>query len=69
MRTITVQVADEYDLQSIDSLLSRHGLRPVGETWQPVPVHALRRIVLTFASDEEASRALLTLAKFLPRAL
>jgi hypothetical protein len=66
MRTVMVQLADEYDLKSIDSILRRHGLRPVGETWQPVPVHALRRVVFSFASENEAGRAYSLLAKLLP---
>ena len=66
LRTVTVQVADQSDFQSIDGVLRRHGLRPVGETWLPVPVHALRRILLTFANENEGGRAYALLAKFMP---
>jgi hypothetical protein len=67
MRIITVQVAHESDLQSIDGVLRRHGLRPVGETWLPVPVDAPRRIVFSFTTGDEGARAFALLAKFLPR--
>jgi hypothetical protein len=66
MRTVTVQINDNDDANTIDGLLRRHKLHPLSETLEPRMPNKLQRVVFNFATVDEASSACAVLTAFLP---
>jgi hypothetical protein len=66
MRTVTVQINDNDDANTIDGLLRRHNLHPLSERLQPRMPNKLQRIVFNFATVDEGASAYAVLTAFLP---